>query len=135
MPHASFGTVRIGDEREPLTFDFGLYGEETFTVIPEPSLGDTFDLYDVPEPAPTNILEVSRACARFIRRMIDPSDVQRFNAALYRIPASQAHIVHECTVWITEQVANFRHPPAGTSSDGRRHTAPSSRTNGAGKRH
>ena len=50
--HQSFGTVRAGIEREPITFDFGIWGNEQFTVVPEPSLGDTIELYDAPEPTP-----------------------------------------------------------------------------------
>lgn len=134
MAHQSFGTVRVGPERKPITFDFGIYGEETFTVVPEPSLGDTFDVQDAPEPNPTNILEVSRVLARFIRRMLEPEDRPRFDDALKRIPASQAHIVYECAIWITRQITPFHQPPADTSSVGRSRTGRTSRTGAAGKR-
>lgn len=121
MPlHRSFGTVRAGVEREPITFDFGLYGEESFTVIPEPTLGDTFDLADAPEPNPTNMLDASRAMARFIRRLLAPEDRQRFDLALYRIPASQAHVIVEAGTWIAEQVSGFPTMPPASSSGGRR---------------
>lgn len=132
MPHQSFGTVRTGVEREPITFDFGLYGEETFTVIPDPSLGDTFDLHDAPEPTPTNALESSRVLARFVRRMLDPADRPRFDQALYRIPASRPDIVMECAAWIATQVTGFPTLPPTTSSRGRQPNGRSSSSKRAG---
>lgn len=134
MAHRTFGAVRQAAEREPITFDFGIYGEETFTVVPEPSLGDTFELHDAPEPTPTNMLESARAIARFIRRMLPVEDRARFDVALTRIPASELHVVIECGTWITEQVTGFpTRPPAGSSS-GRRGTGSSSRAKSAGPR-
>lgn len=120
MPHRSFGAVRAGVEREPITFDFGLYGEETFTVVPDPSLGDTFDLADAPEPTPENVLDSARILARFIRRMLAPADRPRFDQALYRIPATQMHIVVEAAQWIAENVTTFPTVPPASSSRGRR---------------
>lgn len=134
MPHQSFGAVRQGVEREPITFDFGLYGEETFTVVPDPSLGDTFDLHDAPEPTPDNMLTSARIVARFIRRMLAPDDRQRFDLALYRIPASECHIIIDCAQWIALQISPFESPPAGSSSGGRRTTGTSSKRSAAGKR-
>ena len=119
MAHKSFGTVRAAVQREPVTFDFGLYGEETFTVVPDPSLGDTFDLFDAPEPTPKNLLESSRTLARFIRRMLPPEDRERFDAALYRIPSTEVHIIIACAEYITSQVTGFPTTPPGTSSAGR----------------
>jgi hypothetical protein len=118
--HQSFGTVRAGVEREPITFDFGIYGEDTFTIVPEPTLGDTFDLADAPEPTTSNMLDASRAMARFIRRLLAPEDKQRFDLALYRIPASQAHVIVEAGAWIAEQVSGFPTVPPASSSGGRR---------------
>lgn len=120
MPHQSFGTVRAGVEREPITFDLGLYGEERFTVVPEPSLGDTFELADAPEPSTSNMVDSARVLARFIRRMIAEEDRARFDAALYRIPASQAHIIVETAAWIAKQVTGFPTTPPASSSGGRR---------------
>lgn len=119
MAHRTFGAVRAGVEREPITFDFGLYGEDTFTVVPEPSLGDTLDLYDAPEPTPENMVESARILANFIRRMLVPDDRDRFNAALKAIPASQAHVVVEAATWIAEQVSGFPTVPPASSSGGR----------------
>jgi len=130
--HRSFGAVRAAVEREPITFDFGLYGEESFTVVPDPTLGDTFDLYDAPEPTPANELESARVCARFIRRMLAPEDRARFDQALYRIPAAECHVIVGCAVWITEQVTTFPTEPPTTSSRGRQSSGTSSRARRGG---
>lgn len=126
MAHRTFGAVRRAAVREPLTFDFGVYGEETFTIIPEPSLGDCIALYDTPDPTPENELEAVRACAKFIERMLDPNDRQRFKAALMRIPASESHIVVDCAAWITEHVSTFPIVPPEDSSSGRLNTGKTS---------
>lgn len=133
MAHRTFGAVRLSAEREPLTFSFGLYGEESFTVVPEPMLGDVFDLADAPEPTPTNMLEASRACVRFIERMLHPDDKVRFRAALHRIPSSEAHVIVECATWIAEQVSGFPTRPPGGSSAGRVRTGSNSRPKSGGK--
>jgi len=132
--HRTFGAVRTAATREPITFDFGLYGEETFTVVPDPSLGDTFDLYDAPEPTPSNELEVVRVLARFIRRMLAPEDRPRFDAALYRIPSTEAHIIIDAATFITEQVIGFPTKPPTTSSRGRHPAGKTSRRPTAGSR-
>lgn len=132
--HRSFGAVRRAAERKPITFDFGIYGEERFVVVPDPSLGDTFDLHDAPEPTPTNLLETSRILARFIRRMLRPEDRPRFDAALYRIPSTEVQIIIDCATFITEQVTGFpTQPPAGSSA-GRPRTGSSSKPKSAGTR-
>jgi len=133
VTHRTFGAVRLSAQREPVTFDFGIYGEERFTVLPEPTLGDCFDLADAPDPTPTNEMEVARACARFIRRMIDPADHARFDTALHRIPASEAHIIYEAAAWIAEQVTAFPTSPPGSSSAGREHTGKPSKPRSAGR--
>lgn len=132
MPHQSFGTVRQGVDREPITFDFGVYGEETFTVIPDPSLGDTFDLYDAPEPSPENMLETVRVLARFIKRMLAPEDRPRFDEALKRIPSTQAFILVDVATYIAGQVTGFPTRPSTISSGGRRPGGTGSRKGSAG---
>lgn len=127
MPHASFGAVRAGVEREPITFDFGLYGEHTFTVVPDPSLGDLFELHDAPEPTPANELETVRVLARFIRRMLIPEDRARFDEALYRMPSTAAAVVVEAAEFITSHVAPFPLPPPPSSSGARRRRGTSSK--------
>lgn len=132
MPHRSFGAVRAGVERDPITFDFGLYGEETFTVVPDPSLGDTFDLADAPEPDADNLLDTARILARFIRRMLAPEDRKRFDEALYRIPATQMGLIVDAAAFIAENVTTFPSVPLTSSSRGRRSAGTTSRSKRAG---
>jgi hypothetical protein len=138
MPHRTFDIERdaqgapIGTLREPITFDFGLYGEERFTVIPTPTLGDTFDLADAPEPRHANDLDACRVIARFIRSMLPVEDRPRFDAALYRIPADQAHVIIDLGAWIAERVTPFPTKPAATSSSGRQATRRTSKPKPAG---
>lgn len=133
MAHRSFGAVRRATQREAITFDFGVYGEETFTVIPDPSLGDCIELHDAPEPTPTNMLETARLLARFIRRMLAPEDRARFDAALFRIPSTELAIVVKCASWIAEQVSGFPTQPPEVSSSGRPRTGANSRPKPAGR--
>lgn len=116
--------------RGPLTFRFGKYDEDEFTITPNPSLGDTFDLADAPERTPDNILECARACARFVRSMIVPEDRSRFDQALYRIPSTEAHLVVDCAEWIAEQVTHFPPAPALSSLDGQETQVTGSPSNG-----
>lgn len=133
--HRTFGAARIGSpQREPITLDFGLYGEDRFTVVPEPSLGDCFELYDAPDSTPGNDLEVARYWARFLRTMIAPDERPRFDEVLRRIPATQASVIIEAGVWVTEQVTGFPTAPPEGSSSGRRTTGTSSRPKPAGRR-
>lgn len=132
MPHRSFGAVRAGVEREPITFDFGLYGEETFTVVPDPSLGDTFDLANAPEPNPDNLLETSRVLARFISRMLAPEDRKRFAEALYRIPVTEVGLIVDCAAYVAEHVTTFPTEPPASSSRGRLGAGTTSRPKRAG---
>jgi len=134
MAHRTFGAVRLSPEREPITFDFGLYGEEQFTVVPEPTLGDCFDLYDAPEPTPSNELEAARACARFIERMLRPEDRPRFRLALHRIPSTEAHVIIECAQYIAEAVSGFPTTPPDASSSGRPRTGTHSKSKPATRR-
>jgi hypothetical protein len=120
MAHQSFGTVRLGAERESITFDFGLYGEQRLTVKPEPTLADVFDLADAPEFDPDNALQTARFFADFIRKMLVPDDIEAYNDALRRIPASQSHIIYDAASWITRQLVPFVSAPPARSSGGRR---------------
>lgn len=132
MPHQSFGAVRTLAEREPVTFDFGMFDEHRFVVIPEPSLGDTFDLYDAPEPTPETMLDAARVCARFVRRMIVPEQRARFDEALVRIPASHAHLIVDACRYIAEQVIGRPTEPLPSSSDGQRGSGTNSSTTSGG---
>ena len=132
MPHSTFGAVRLTAQREPITFTFGVWGEDVFTVVPEPSLGDCFDLADAPEPVASNMLEAAAVLARFIERMLDVDDRPRFREALKRIPASEAHVIVEAATWITEQVTGFPTGPSKPSSVGRPITGRNSKPKPAG---
>ena len=133
MAHQSFGTVRTVEAPEPITFDFGMFSEVTLTVVPEPTLGDTFDLYDAPEPtAPANELEASRVCARFIRRMLIPEDRPAFDQALDRIPSSHVGLIIDAARWITQEVIRRPFGPAASSSDGLSTTETNSNETSAG---
>lgn len=127
MPAASFGAVRAGVAREPITFRFGIFDEHEFTVVPDPTLGDLFDLHDAPEPTPTNEMETVRVLARFIRRMLIPEDRKRFDEALYRIPSTRADVIIAAAEWITSQVAPFPAAPSRSSSERRRSTGTTSK--------
>lgn len=123
MPRRSFGAARRTAAAEPIVFTLGPFLEE-FTVVPEPSLGDTLEVYAAPEPGPTNMIESAALLAKFIRRMLVPEDRDRFDRTLYRMtPANEAAVdIVECATWITEQVTGFPTVPPGSSSAGR-HTS------------
>lgn len=128
MPHADFDASRRAYQvdRDPVTFTLG---GETFTVLPDPSLGDTFDLADAPEITDADLspdgspdLVLVRVLARFIRRMLPADDRARFDRALYTVPSTHAYVIVECAVFITEQVTTRPSEPSGNSSPGRRTT-------------
>lgn len=140
MPHRDFDVARRSwdVDRDPVTF--ALAGE-TFTVVPDPSLGDTFDLADAPDisaddfdpdrPADTQLI---RVLTRFLRRMIPPDDRARFDAALYKVPARHSGVIIEINAWITEQVIARPTVPPSSSSSGRQTTGRASKPKSAGKR-
>lgn len=134
MPHRSFGAAPVQSLREPISFDFGVYGEQQFTVTPQPSLGDTFDVMDLPEPNPTNIAESARILAKFVSRMLAPEDRPRFAEALYRIPAERADLIVDCAAYIAEQVSGFPTSPRSSSSAGRSKTGSPSKRQSASRR-
>ncbi len=120
MPRRSFGAARRSAAAERIVFTLGPFFEE-FTVVPEPSLGDTLEVYAAPEPSPSNMIESAAILAKFIRRMLVPEDRDRFDRTLYRMtPASDAAVaIVDCACWITEQVTGFPTVPPGDSSPGR----------------
>ena len=121
MAHRDFDAARRAyqQDRERITFD---YGGETFTVTPDPTLGDTFDLLDAPEVTPETEQQAVRVLAKFIRRMIEPGDRARFDQAHYRIPSTEAPVIVELAAWIAEQVTTRPTMPPAPSSRGRRPT-------------
>lgn len=130
MPHRSFDAARRAYQRDvdPITFD---YGGDTFTVIPDPTLGDTFDLMDTPEPTPENEAQAVRTLVRFVRRLLPAEDRSRFDQAHYRIPSSEGAVIIDLASWITEQVTTRPPVPPTISSRGRRTTGRSSKKRAA----
>lgn len=128
MPHRNFDAGRraADPERDPVTFALG---GDTFTVVPDPSLGDTLDLADAPDLPERQLdleqvvpLELVRALKRFIRAMLDPDDRDRFDLALFRVPARDGYVFVEIASYITEHVTGFPTEPPANSSGGRTST-------------
>lgn len=137
--HRDFDAARRAKqvERDPVTFTLG---GETFTVLPDPTLGDTFDLADAPEitredfdPSRSADHTLVRTLKNFIRRMLPEEDRARFDLAMYRIPTTDSYVIVECAVYITEQVTTRPTEPPASSSRGRQRTGPSSKRKSAGK--
>lgn len=125
MPHRDFDASRRAHEpdRDPVTFTLG---GERFTVLPDPTLGDTFDLADAPDIAAEDFdpngqadLVLVRTLSNFIRRMLPDEDRPRFDLALYRIPSTAAYVIVETAAWIAEQVIARPTVPPASSSSGR----------------
>lgn len=138
--HRDFDVSRraYAPERDPVTFTLG---GETFTVLPDPTLGDTFDLADAPDISAADFdpngaadLKLVRILTSFIRRMVPEGDRPRFDVALYRIPSTQAYVIVECAEWITEQVVNRPTMPPASSSSGRQATGTGSKRTSGGTR-
>lgn len=133
MAHRDFDASRRAHhlERDPVTF---VLGGESFTVLPDPSLGDTFDLADAPDisakdfdPDGAPDLALVRVLKNFIRRMLPDDERARYDLALYRIPSTEAYAIVECAEWIVGQVTAFPTEPPASSSSGR----PTTRSGGA----
>lgn len=136
MTHRDFDASRRARhvDRDPVTFTLG---GETFTVLPDPTLGDVFDLADAPDigskefdPNGEPDMVLVRTLKQFIRRMVPDADRPRFDTALYRIPSTDAYVIIECAEWIVEQVVTFPTEPPASSSSGR----PTTGTNGGGSK-
>jgi hypothetical protein len=128
-------------ERDPVCFTLG---GESFDVVLDPSLGDTFDLYDAPEVRTDangivlfdqnngDDIVLVRTLQRFIERSIPIEQRPAFQRAMYRIPAAEAGVIIECAMWIVEQMTSFPTEPPGNSSSGRQAAGADSNTNSAG---
>lgn len=136
--HRDFDASRraYAPERDPVTFTLG---GETFTVLPDPTLGDTFDLADAPDISAADFdpngaadLKLVRILTGFIRRMVPEEDRARFDRALYRIPSTSAYVIVECAEWITEQVVGRPTEPPASSSSGRHTIGTGSRATSGG---
>lgn len=143
MAHRDFDASRRAYQvdRDRVTFSLG--GEE-FEVLLDPSLGDTFDLYDAPEvrfnPDGTVAFDETkggdlllvRTLTRFLERSLPLEQRATFQRALYRIPARQGHVIIEAALWIVEQVTAFPTVPPANSSPGRPPRGAASKTKSAG---
>lgn len=131
MGHKVFAAVVGATVREPVTFSIGLLGEEKFTISPDPSLGDTFDLWLTPEDVATDDAQAGILIAKFIRRMLIPADRDRFDQALYRLPASQLPTLVDVATWIVEQMSGFGDGPSDSSAHGSSSIGRPSNANGS----
>lgn len=116
-------TATAGGLADPVTF--ALAGE-TFTCLPDPTLGDTFDLADAPDidvetwDSGNRVhMDLVRTLSAFIRRMLPPDDRPRYEAALYRVPVTHMPVIIDIAGYITEQVVNRPTVPPDDSSSGR----------------
>lgn len=137
--HKDFDATRraYGVSRNEISFTLG---GETFITLPDPTLGDTFDIYDAPpveldtfNPEGKNEIVFIKILSQFIRRMLPEEDRPRFDKALYRIPASHSVIILECAMYIVENITALEVTPDDPtqppiiSSDGRARTGSSSK--------
>lgn len=164
MPHYEFDSMLdsyVGKDktRDPVTF--GLLGR-TFTVNPDPSLGDTFELANVPgefnltadgfDPNDESHVAQTAALYRFIGRMIvakanaDAPDEGPATTAddiaaraawfglQYDLKARGAGIVWDIAEMIKQEAGISKRPsePSSSSLDGRSGTGPTSRRRTAG---
>lgn len=135
--HRDFDAVRRAweVERDPVTFRLA---DETFTVLPDPTLGDTFELADAPDIDPDTFdggadLRAIRVLSNFIRRMLPVEDRQRWdNTVLLKIPASQAIVIYHVAVYVTEQVTGHPFEPSRASSKRRATSGRTSKPASAG---
>jgi len=130
MPHRDFALAKARTLQEQITFTFG---GESFTVAERPSLGDTFDLMEVPDPTPTNMAQAAFQLAQFIRRMLIPDDRERWEKVLHEIPQTQVVDVIELGTWLAEEVTGRPFSQPATSSGGPRRTGQSSKRSTAGR--
>lgn len=107
---------------DPLSF---VLGGETFTCIPAPTLADTFDLADAPEPDLANLTELGqvRALVGFIDRLLVDTDRARFADLLARRadPIDPLDVVH-LGAQLAEAYAGRPTQPSSASGGGRRRT-------------
>lgn len=119
MPHQDYDALRAELRRDvnddPLTFT--LFGH-LYTCAPAPSLGDSFDLMDAPEPM-NDEPEAVRALCRFIRRMLIEPDKIHWDQATYKLDGRDGPLIIAIGVDLTEQYANRPTEPPSGSSDGR----------------
>lgn len=144
MPFQDFDQARRAhqkdEDRDPIRF--ALAGE-VFECLFEPSLGDTLDLHYAPE-APLREdydadnqfhIELIAVLDRWIRRALpDDGTRERYDAARYRIPRSEAWVIIDVAHYITEQMTGFPTKPPASSSPGRPVNGRTSKSSAGGKR-
>lgn len=123
MPHQDYDALRAEQRREHDPLTFTLFGH-LYTCAPAPSLGDTFELMDAPEPM-DNEAEALRALCRYIRRMVVPTDQAHWDQATYKLDIDDLPLLMAISVDLLEQYANRPTVPPSESSDGRPGTGPS----------
>jgi hypothetical protein len=139
--HVDFDAARRAYSKgqiDPVTFDLA---GETFTCLCDPTLGDTFELADVPDLDPADFdsanrlhLATIRRLARYIRHMLPVDERGRWDQSLYRIPLSEMPVILEISEYITKAVTSRPTVPPTTSSRGRAANGRSSRKRPAGAR-
>lgn len=114
----AFAQARGVAEIEPV--QFALCGE-VFTALREPMWGDVLQLWNAPE-LEEDEARATLALQKFIRAMVDPSDRARFDAAMFRLPQSEAGFTMlEVAAYIAKNMTGFPTVPPGSSV----HTQPS----------
>lgn len=129
MTHRSFPRTAGLVLQEPVTFDLG--GEQ-FTCRLRPSLGDTFELMDAPEPTPETTAQAVYTIARFIRRLLIEEDQERWHELMFTLGQEDCGTLIELASWLAEQFSGFPTEPPASSSAGRRANGTTSKKRGAG---
>lgn len=139
--HRDFDAARRAyskGEIDPVTF---ILAGETFTCLCDPTLGDTFELADVPDLEPEDFdsssrfhMATIRRLSKYIRHMLPLEERPRWDGALYRVPVSEMAVILEIANYITEAVAGRPTVPLTTSSRGRAANGQGSRKRSAGAR-
>lgn len=139
MAYKDFDAARraYGDDNIP-PVTFALAGE-VFELLPDPTLGDTFDIADTPDLRPEHFdsansahIEIIRSLCQFVKRMLPVQDRPRWDAALYRVPVSHMPVIIEITDYIAQEVIDRPTVPPSSSSTGRLITGPTSNSGPVG---
>ena len=133
MPHRDFDAMRreFDVEHDPITFDFM---GRTWTVSPNPTLGDTFELADAPQAVlakieDENLLQVTKVLVDFIGRMLStPEQKILWKAVTYEVPATYGTLIIAIATYITEEVTGVPFELREDSSSGQGSTGQTSST-------
>jgi hypothetical protein len=109
----AYAQARGEQEFDPV--QFALCGE-VFTALREPMWGDVLQLWDAPEIDQDEARAIL-AMQKFIRAMITPDDRPRFDAAMFRLPHSEAAFaMMEVAAYITRHMTGFPSMPPDSSA-------------------